>query len=195
MRKTRLLLAAAVVCSAVRIAAAQDIVELRGADTKYRFADWSHTFGNSAVMDLFYVGVPGSNEFNFGGGYTFKLGKLSLSPLAYAVFGKEGSQRGAKLALLAAWDSHGWRLNSFFAGFIRVSGEVEDYLVLDTMDFTRTFGKRWEAGLSSGLFSTGGDWSPQVGPLVKLNDRLGSWGLSYRFGPQKELRLSRLFAF
>ena len=44
----------------------QHFFEVRGADTKYRYADWNYTFTNSVIVDLFYVGVPGSNEFNLG---------------------------------------------------------------------------------------------------------------------------------
>jgi len=50
---------------------------------------------------------------------------------------------------------------------------------LDTLDVTRTLGARWEAGVQSGFFHAGGTWNPQVGPLVKLNDHLGAWAVSY----------------
>ena len=184
-----------IVCQLCSHAVAQNIVELRGADTKYRFADWNHTFKNSAVIDLFYVGVPGSNEFNLGGGYAFKLGKWTVNPLIYAVLGKEGSQRGMKLALLLLFEKDGWKLNSFLGHYARISGDVQSYQLLDTLDFSKVVGKRWELGISNGFFHAGGMWNPQIGPLLKLNDRWGSWGASYRFGPQREFRATRLFAF
>jgi hypothetical protein len=189
------LLALGVLCTLCWQAAAQNIIELRGADTKYRYADWNYTFANSAVIDLFYVGVPGSNEFNLGGGYAFKAGKLTINPLLYAVLGKEGSQRGLKLALLVMFEKEGWKLNSFIAHYARLSGDVRHYQVMDTLDFSKVLGKRWEVGISNGFFHADGKWNPQIGPLLKFNDRLGAWGASYRFGPQKEFRLTRLFAF
>ncbi len=175
--------------------AAQNLVEVRGADTKYRYADWNYSFSNGAVIDLFYVGVPGSNELNAGGGYAIKRGGLVVTPLVYAVIGKEGGQRGVKVALLVSVDKAGWKTLAFLGGYIRGSGDVASYQVLDTLDVTRTLGKRWEAGLQSGFFRTGGTWNPQVGPLVKLNDRHGAWAASYRFGPQNEFRVGRVLTF
>lgn len=176
-------------------AAAQNLVEVRLADTKYRYADWNYTFASAAVVDVFYVGVPGSNEFNLGGGYALKRGPLVLTPLVYAVFGKESSQGGIKLALLAAFDMAGWKLLSFIGHYVPISGEVDSYQVLDTLDLTRTFGGRWEAGAQAGFFRQGGAWNTQVGPLVKLNDRLGAWAASYRFGHQNEFRVGRVLTF
>lgn len=172
----------------------QHFFEVRGADTKYRYADWNYTFANSVIVDLFYVGVPGSNEFNLGGGYGFKpLPALLIAPMAYAVIGKEAGQRGIKVALLVMFEQDGWKVNSFLGHYADVSGEVESYQVLDTLDASKVIGKRFEVGISSGFFHAGGTWNPQVGPLFKLNDRLGSWCLSYRFGPEQELRAGRVF--
>jgi hypothetical protein len=126
-------------------------------------------------------------------GYGFKPApSLTIAPLAYAVIGKEGGQRGVKVAVLAVFEKAGWKANVFLGHFAPVSGEVSRYQVLDTGDVTRVLYRRWEVGISSGFFHAGEDWSPQVGPLVKLNDRLGAWGVSYRFGPQREFRVSRV---
>ncbi len=176
-------------------ASAQHYLEFRGADTRYRFADWSFSFKNSAVVDVFYVGVPGSNEFNLGLGYAIRKGQLSVTPLAYAVLGKEGGQRGVKLALLVSFGKDGWKLNGFLGHYAPLSGEVPQYQVLDTLDFTRSFAQSWEAGVSSGFFHTDQSWSPQIGPVLKRNDRLGSWAISWRFGPQREIRAVRVLAF
>ena len=176
-----------------RAASAQHYFEARGADTKYRYLDWNHTFSKAAVVDCFYVGVPGSNEFNLGGGYGLKpRPSLTVTPLAYAVVGKEGGQRGVKLAVLLTLDKEGWRVNGFLGHYIPVSGGVARYQVLDTLDASRVIHKRWEIGISNGFFHSDRKWNPQVGPLAKLNDRLGSWGVSYRFGPQRELRGTRV---
>jgi hypothetical protein len=176
-------------------AAGQHLVEVRGADTEYRYVDWNYTWGRGAIVDLFYVGVPGSNEFNVGGGYVIKRGRLTLAPLVYAVVGKEDSPRGVKIALLASLEGGGWKMLSFLGHYIPVSGAVGAYQVMDTLDVTRTIGTRWEAGVQSGFFRAGGTWNPQVGPLVKLNDRLGAWAVSYRFGPQPEFRAGRVLTF
>jgi hypothetical protein len=174
-------------------ALAQSVLELRGADSKYRYADWSYTFRRSLMMDLFYVGVPGSNEFNLGGGYAFKpRPSLLIAPLVYAVIGKEGGQRGVKLAALAVFEKAGWKANVFFAHYTPATGAVHRYQVLDTGDLTHVIRTRWEAGVSTGFFHSEGKWNPQIGPLVKMNDHLGAWGLSYRFGPEREFRLTRV---
>lgn len=89
-------LAIATMLAGPSTAAGQNAIEVRGADTEYRYADWSHTWPNAAVVDLFYVGVPGSNELNLGGGYSLARSGLVVTPLVYAVIGKEESQRGIR---------------------------------------------------------------------------------------------------
>ncbi len=173
---------------------AQNMFEVRGADSKYRFADWSYTFRNSAMLDCFYVGVPGNNEFNFGGGYGIKVRpSLTVAPLAYAVLAKEGGQRGIKLALLVLWEKEGWKANAFIAHFAPLSGSVSRYQVLDAADFTRVVHGPWEMGVSTGFFHADNRWNPLVGPVVKLNDKYGAWSVSYRFGPDNEFRAGRVF--
>jgi len=197
VRRT-VILVGALVCAAVLSrsdAAAQNVVEVRAADTKYRYVDWNYTFGNAAVVDVFYVGVPGSNELNVGGGYAFRRGRLVLTPLLYAVFGKEGSQRGVKVALLASFERSGWKLLSFIGHYAPVEGSVDSYQVLDTLDLTRAIGARWEVGLQAGFFRADEAWNTQVGPLLKINDRLGGWALSYRFGGEDEFRVGRVLTF
>jgi hypothetical protein len=189
----RLFLSVAAICLLSDAAAGQHMIELRGADTEYRYADWNYTFSNAAIIDLFYVGVPGSNEFNLGGGRAFKIGGLTLSPLLYAVLGKEEGQRGVKLALLAAYAKSGWTLNAFVGHYIPVTGAVSSYQVLVTLDFTRALDKRWELGVSGGFFHASHTWNPQIGPLLRINDRLGSWAVSYRFGTEDEFRVGRIF--
>ena len=195
--KTPLAIAATMVFVLCRppAATAQNFLEARVADTEYRYVDWNYTFKSGAVVDAFYVGVPGSNEFNLGGGYVFKRGSLTLTPLLYFVVGKEGSQRGVKAALLAAFDKDGWKLLSFVGHYAPISGSVGSYQVLDTLDLTRTIGAHWEVGVQAGFFRAEGAWNTQVGPVVKLNDRLGAWAVSYRFGDEKEFRVGRVLMF
>jgi len=175
--------------------AGQGVAEVRLADTKYRLVDVSFTRKNGVVFDCFYVGVPGSNELNVGGGFVFKRKAFTLTPLVYAVIGKEGGERGVKTALLTAYERDGWKLGSFVGAFVRTSGSTDSYQVLDTADLTRTLGTRWELGLQAGFFRSGGAWNTQVGPLLKLNDARGAWAVSYRFGDEKEFRVGRVFVF
>ena len=176
-------------------AAGQGLAEVRLADTKYRFVDVSYTWKNGVVFDGFYVGVPGSNELNAGAGYAFRRGALTLTPLVYAVIGKEGGQRGVKTALLAGFERKDWKFLAFAGAFVRASGSTAGYQVLDTADLTRTLATRWELGVQAGFFRTGGAWNTQVGPLLKLNDSRGAWAVSYRFGNEKELRVVRVLVF
>jgi hypothetical protein len=178
-----------------RQAAAQIVAEARLADTRYRFVDVSFTRKDGVVFDVFYVGVPGSNELNAGGGYAFKRNALTLTPLVYAVVGKEDGERGIKTALLAAYERAGWKFGSFIGAFVRTSGSIDSYQVLDTADLTRMFATRWELGLQTGFFRAGGSWNTQIGPLLKLNDARGAWAVSYRFGSEKEFRVGRVFVF
>ena len=176
-------------------AVSQHLIEARGADTEYRYLDWNYTWRNGPVVDLFYVGVPGSNEINLGGGYSFKRGHLMVAPLAYAVIGHEHSQRGVKLALLVTFEDRGWKLLAFVGRYLPVSGGVDGYLVMDAFDLTRTIGTRWEAGVQSGFFRVDGAWNQQIGPLLKRNDGQGAWAVSYRFGTENEFRVGRVVVF
>ena len=161
-----LLLVLFALCLLGRQASAQNLIEFRYADTKYRYADWLHIFPNSATIDIFYDGVPGSNEFNFGGGYGLKIKRLTVTPLLYFVIGREASQRGLRLGLLVTFDKDGWKLVSYLSHFAPLSGGVSQYQSLDTLDFTRVVGKRWEIGVQNGFFHSEGKWNPQIGPRV-----------------------------
>ena len=188
-------LAIAIMLAGQSRAVGQNLIEVRGASTEYRYADWSHTWSNGAVVDLFYVGVPGSNELNLGGGFGFARGHLTVTPLAYLVIGKEESQRGIKMALLVSFEQRGWKLLSFIGQYLSVSGGVDNYQVMDVLDLTRTLGKRVELGVQSGFFHADGEWNPQTGPVLKLNDRHGAWAVSYRFGSEDEFRVGRVVTF
>jgi hypothetical protein len=107
-------------------ALAQHYFEVRGASSKYRYFDSNYTFSNSLLVDMFYVGVPGGNEFNVGGGYGFKpIPSLMIAPMAYAVIGKEAGQRGVKGALLVMFEKDGWKANSFLGQIARLAGRSE----------------------------------------------------------------------
>ncbi|MDP3741324.1 MAG: hypothetical protein Q8R08_03295 [bacterium] len=180
------------------LASAQNLLEVRVAQNKYRYADWARTFKNNLVTDVFYIGVPGANELNFGLGRQFKLGKVTLVPAVYGVVAKETPKAGIKVGLLASFESDKWK-GSFFAAHNKPLGDYPSYRFLDTLDMTRRLGskKRWELGGSLGAFHSGSSWNPQLGPIVKLNDKdeKGQWGFSLRFITGVEARIARLWFF
>lgn len=174
---------------------AQTVVELRASTTRYRFFDVSHTFKNRIVLDGLYTGVPGMNELYLGAGYQLRpAAGIAVSPIAYAVFGKENDEQGLCLGALLSTDRGGWKVAGFAGHFFRTSGQVDDYTFVDALDLTRALG-RWEAGASVGLFATGGDATWLVGPTVKRNDGRGAWALSARFGDDTEFRFIRVLVF
>lgn len=178
---------------AAMLPAADCTLELRGSSTQYRYADVLCAWTSNLVLDAYYIGTPGANEVNLGLGYQFKpKPSLTLIPTLYAVGGKENDQRGGKIALILGWDKSDFKASGYLGWYQRLSGNVGNYLVLDTLDITRVASKHWEAGASFGLFKQGGPWNAQYGPVGKFNDKLGYTAVSYRFG-EKELRVSRVF--
>ncbi len=173
---------------------AQNLVEIRvSPDSEYRFVGWNYMAKRDAAIDLFYIGVPGANEFNFGGGYLWKpRPNLTITPAVYYLFAKEDALHGGKIAVILSYEQSSFKLTGFIA---HAFGQFPKYQVMDALDFTRMLGKRFEAGVSSGFFHQNGAWNLQIGPIIKLNDGRGSWAVSYRFGPQKELRFGRVVTF
>ena len=166
-----------------------------GFNTEYRFVDLSHTFKGGLVLDALYTGVPGTNELYLGVGQQWKptVGVI-VSPMAYAVFGKENDEAGVTLGALLAIDRGGFRSVGFLGHFIRIEGDVPDYDFADALDVTRVIG-RAELGVSTGFFHSQGDWSWLVGPTLKWNDAHGNWAASARFGDDTEIRVLRVFVF
>lgn len=152
-----------------------------GFGTEYRFVDLSHTFRSGPYLEGLYLGVPGQNELYLGAGFQFRPANgFTLTPAAYAVFGKENDEQGVAVGGLLSVDRAGFKVLAFAGHFFRTSGEVDDYTFVDALDLTRAFGP-WEVGASTGVFASGGDATWLVGPTLKRNDRLGSWAFSARF--------------
>lgn len=173
------------------IAFADDMVEFRSTNRgQYRYADWAHN-GKRVATDLYYVGVPGNNELSACVGYQFKI----VTPYACATAAKENKELGAKAAASIAWEKKTWKADAYLAYFKPLQGSAKAYATADAANLTRALGKGWEAGISAGFFRQDGKWNPLTGPLVRKNDRLGFWAVSYRLGPQNELRLNRVFLF
>lgn len=170
---------------------ADDLVELRSANRgEYRYADWSHN-GKKWATDLYYIGVPGNNEVSACIGYQLKI----VTPYACATAAKENKELGVKAAASIVWEKKAWKADAYLAYFKPLRGTTKAYATADAANLTRTLGKGWDVGISAGFFRQDGKWNPLAGPLVRKNDRLGFWALSYRLGPQSELRLNRVFLF
>lgn len=177
-------------------ARAQTVVELRGSTTEYRFVDLNHTFKKGVFLDLLYLGAPGADELYAGGGFTFRPAKgLALTPIVYAVAGKQNDEQGVAFCASVFVDRGGWRVLGFGGRFERVSGDVPDYDFLDSLDITRVIAGKWEVGLSAGFLKSGDAWNELIGGTLKLNDKRGATALSLRGGYDTELRLIRTFVF
>ena len=169
-----------------------DTVEVRSASGEYRYADWTHNFKNKLATDLYYIGVPGNNELVACVGYSFpaRVG-LSVTPFFCGITAKENKERGVKAAAAISWEKERWKGDVYYARFHPLRGNVSSYDVLDAANFTYSASKRWEVGVSTGFFRQDGKWNPLVGPLIRLHDKFGYWGISVRTGSTTELRVIR----
>jgi hypothetical protein len=174
---------------------ADDFLEIRSAHRgEYRYADWSHNFSNKVATDMYYIGVPENNEFDACVGYSLPTFlRLSVTPFFCGVVAKEEKEAGVKEAVSISFEKGKYKADAYYAHFTPLRGNVSSYDVLDAGNATRTFGKTWELGISTGFFRQEGTWNPLLGPLVRKNDKYGYWFTSYRFGPAKELRFGRTF--
>lgn len=192
-RARAVLLAAA--CALAPCAEAQTVLELRGASNQYRFVDLSHAFPGGPLVDLLYTGVPGMNELYAGLGWQWKPARTAtITPIVYAVAGKENGERGAAVGALVSVGAGRLKLAGFGAHFFRISGEVPAYDFADSLDLTLAAGS-YELGASLNFFRQGGSFTYLLGPTVKRNDARGAWALSVRGGDGRELRLVRVVTF
>lgn len=177
-------------------ASAQTVVELRAATTEYRFVDVNHTFASGLLLDLLYLGAPGSNELYAGGGWSFRPAKgVTLTPIVYGVAARENGERGLAVCGSVFVDRGGWRILGFGGRFFRLDGNVPGYDFLDSLDLTRVIAGRWELGVSAGFLRSGGAWNELLGGTLKLNDKRGTTALALRGGHRTELRLIRTLVF
>jgi hypothetical protein len=185
--------------------APQNYAELRAAGSPaglYRFLEYNHLVGGRLLVDVVYFGVPGQNEFYVGAGWPLAplpagqaaTRTLSITPLIYAVAGKENGQRGVALGLFVAGGVGDWSVYGFGGYFEPVAGAVPRYVFLDSGDLSRRLG-RWEVGGSAGLFYAAGQRTAVVGPVVVRTDRAGAWRVYVRGGDTLEFRLARTFSF
>lgn len=178
-----------------RNASAQTEVELRAATTRYRFVEISRSFDNGVVFDGLYTGEPGLDEAYVGLGYDVSSSdRSSVVPILYAVLGSQYGERGATLGLLADVDHTKGHFVLFAGHYWPARGEIGGYTFVDSLDLTRKVG-RWEVGASAAAFEDEGDIVRVAGPIVKFNDRFGTWAAAARLGDETEFRVVRTLAF
>lgn len=177
----------------------QDFVEVRAGITKdgvtYRYIDYNHTFKNKLVVDIAHYGAPGQNELWVGAGYNVKNEQFSGVISGYLVVGKENKQVGLGLASFGGGKVSKANVVYQVYSFIPTKGSVKRYLAVDSLDVTGNISKKVEIGGSAGMFLTGKNTNFIAGPMVKINDKVGSWNFSIRGGAYTEFRIGRTFNF
>jgi hypothetical protein len=176
-------------------AEAETELEIRAASTEYRFVDLNRSFDSGLVFDALYTGEPGMDEVHVGLGYDLSSSeRSSVIPIVYAGFGRQYGQRGATLGALIYVERDKARFQCFLGHFFPVRGEVSAYTFVDTLDWTRVV-RSFEVGASASAYEYEGEIVKVLGPVLKWNDRQGTWAASARFGDDSELRVVRSLAF
>ncbi len=182
---------------------AEDVLEFRAATSQYGFGDWMRIYKNKISTDLYYVRVPGNNEFNACGGYALpKFSGISITPFACATVAKEDREFGLKFPVSVVFQTGTFKADIYYGHFVPLRGDVSAYDILDSGNFTRSFGQiigdgvwRWETGISTNFFHQDGAWNPLIGPLLRRNDKYGFWAVSLLSVTSTELRFSRVITF
>lgn len=196
----KITLCVVLVLSVVFCISAQDFVEVRAGVTKdgvtYRYIDYNHTFKNGLVVDVAHYGAPGQNEGWLGLGKFKQFNESTAATFAaYVVVGKENKQLGVGVS---SWGSSNYKkvnVNYQTYAFIPVRGDVKKYLSVDSFEVTYKASKKVEVGGSAGMFWTGPNTNLIAGPMIKFNDKLGSFNISVRGGQYTEFRVGRTFNF
>lgn len=199
MRKLLLVLTLSFVYLFIAVSvSAQDYVEVRGGFTKdgltYRYVDYNHTFKNDVVVDIAHYGSPGQNELWIGAGKYVKFNDIfSATFAAYLVAGKESKQLGPAIS---SWGSGGSKkvgVSYQTYAFFPIKGGVKKYLAIDSLDITYKASKKVEIGSSMGMYWVGSNKNLIAGPILRINDKLGSFNFSVRGGAYTEFRVGRTF--
>lgn len=171
----------------------------RGHGLSYRTAEWIHTFKNKFSTDVLYYGFPGDNEAYLGVGRVFQVkGKncdLTVTPYIWGVIGKENGEKGLATGGYLSGTLGGLNLSGSLYVFFPLAGSVAQYTYLDGLDLTKSFCKHFELGVSGAFFHPkDGPWDPLVGPVFRVNDKLGATSIYVRTGPNgTETRFARSF--
>lgn len=179
---------------------AQDYVEARAGFTEdgftYRYLDYNHTFKNDVVVDIAHYGSPGQNELWVGAGKFKKFNEATSATFAaYAVVGKENDQFGVGLSSWGASNAKKVGVNWQTYAFLPIKGSVPKYLAVDSLDATYKINKRVEVGASGGMYWIGHNTNLIAGPMLRINDKLGSTNFYLRAGAYTEFRVGRTFNF
>ncbi len=179
---------------------AQDFVETRVGFSEegatYRYLDFNHTFENGGVVDLAHYGSPGQNELWVGAGKFVKFGEATSATFAvYGVVGKENGQVGVGVSSWGSTHTKKMGVNWQTYAFIPAKGSVPKYLAIDSLDATYKLNKRVEVGASMGMFWVENNANLIAGPLLRINDKLGSTNFSFRTGARNEFLVGRTFNF
>ncbi len=190
-----------VVVAAVTTAFAQseekaNYVEVRGGYPYYEYEEYSRRLGKGFIASFVHVKEEGEHEFSLGIGKSFNYKEaLVVTPIVFATFGSHG-QKGITVGTYVEAEKDKWKARAYISRFINVSGKTEPYTSMDIGDVTRAVSKRYDIGLSTTFFCQHSECDVKTGPLVRRNDKLGAWEVSYRFGKEtNEFRVSRTFSF
>jgi hypothetical protein len=180
-------------------AAAQNSAELRYGVSRggsvYRYVGYNHVFHNKVTFDAYYIGIPGQNELYVGLGYQLQPSKsFTITPLIYAVIGKEAGERGVAMGAALNGSLKALNVSGYICHFEPLSGSVARYTFLDSLDISKK-AKQLEIGGSTGFFHADGKWNLLAGPVIIRNDEHGSWKVYIRGGSTFEARLTRTLNF
>lgn len=177
---------------------AQNFLEVRGGFTEegltYRHIDYGYEFENGVVLNATVFNSPESTELWLGGGKSFKIKSSHHYVGGYLVV---GSDQQVGLGLTYDGESKYKRLNLNYTvdAFVPAKGKVHKYLSVDSLDATVSIKESVEVGASFGAHFSGNHQNLIGGPMVRINDKLGSTSFSLRGGAYTEFRLTRSFHF
>lgn len=184
-----------------------EYVELRAATSgrgvSYGFAEYTKRFGKNKdlVWDNVLIHTPGQDELFTGFGLDFKVKSeakhidLTLTPTVYGIVARSNNEKGIAIGITVAGQVKKLNVSAFIGHFQPITGSTPHYTFGDSVDATTPVSTHWEAGASFGFFCQNGSCNPLIGPLVKRNDKRGSWSVLFRTGYEKEFQMRRTFNF
>lgn len=164
------------------------------ASNQYRTVDWTRQWDEHFVTDLNYLGTKTNNEMCAGVGYILKpVNSLTFIPFAYFVLGTDGQELGLGFGGVVSFSARKWRGSFNVNHFFPLHGSVENYNISDASTLTRAISKNWETGVMFSIFQQASTHLVFSGPLIRRNDKLGAWTISFEAGSQNQVRLQRTF--
>lgn len=178
-------------------------VATSGKGLSYGYVEYSKRFGkdNRIVFDNYMNHSPGQDEISNGLGYDFKVKSkndkvdLVFTPAIYNTIGRTGGEWGITAGLQVIGQVQGLNVSAFVGHFEPFKGSTKRYTFGDSVDASKPISKHVEIGASLEFFQQSGNWNPLIGPILKFNDKQGSWSVLYRVGHNQEVQLRRTFSF